>query len=78
MTSFSKAFVVSGCLVLAIAQPAFCDSKPLDAVTRDAALHKIEDTIRTAYVFPELKTPLVEKLEQGRVTHRYDADDADA
>ncbi len=57
--------------------PVLADSKPLDAVTRNAAIHAIEDTIRKTYVFPDLKTPLVAKLEASLSAHRYDTPDAD-
>jgi hypothetical protein len=73
-----RGFVVSGCVALTIVGPALADSRPLDPTTRNAALHAIEDAIRAAYVFPELKAPLVAKLERARLAHRYDGDDADA
>jgi hypothetical protein len=42
---------------------------------RQAALTAIESAIRTTYVFPELRAPLVAKLEAGAQAHRYDTPD---
>ena len=53
------------------------DTAPLDADKRLAAIHAIENTIRKTYVFPELKAPLVTKLESSLAEHRYDTPDAD-
>ncbi|HEY1773719.1 MAG TPA: S41 family peptidase [Gammaproteobacteria bacterium] len=58
-------------------QVASADSKVLDATVRENALHAIEAIIRKNYVFSELKTPLIAKLQQADAAHRYDTDDAD-
>jgi Peptidase family S41 len=47
----------------------------LTAATRQAALTAIESAIRTTYVFPELRAPLVAKLEAQAEGHRYDTPD---
>lgn len=77
MTPGWKSLATAGCVAM-LAHPAFAASKPLDAATRKAALQAIENTIQKTYVFPELKKPLAEKLEQANAAHRYDGDDADA
>ena len=41
----------------------------------DAALSAIEHAIEKDYVFPELKAPLVRRLEEARKAHRYDTSD---
>lgn len=58
------------------AWPAFAASTSLDTAARDAALHAIEDTIQKTYVFPELRKPLIDKLERANAARRYDGDDA--
>ncbi|HEY3859606.1 MAG TPA: S41 family peptidase [Gammaproteobacteria bacterium] len=78
MSPFWRTLGMPGFVVLlAIASPAFAGSEPLAPAVRETALHAIEAAIRKDYVFPELKAPLVAKLEQADAAHRYDGDDAD-
>lgn len=43
-----------------------------NAAAQGAALSAIERAIEKDYVFPELKAPLVDRLEEGRKARRYD------
>jgi hypothetical protein len=47
----------------------------LTTAARQAALTAIENAIRTTYVFPELRAPLITKLEAEVQAHRYDTPD---
>jgi hypothetical protein len=47
----------------------------LTAAARQAALTAIEGAIRTTYVFPELRAPLITELEAAAQAHRYDTPD---
>jgi hypothetical protein len=47
----------------------------LTPATRQAALTAIEAAIRTTYVFPEMRAPLIAKLDSEAATHRYDTAD---
>jgi hypothetical protein len=48
-----------------------------NATAQGAALSAIERAIQKDYVFPELKAPLVGRLEEGRKTGRYDTAEPD-
>ncbi|HEY1680744.1 MAG TPA: S41 family peptidase [Candidatus Tumulicola sp.] len=47
----------------------------LTPATRQAALTAIEGAIRTTYVFPEMRAPLIAKLDSQAATHHYDTAD---
>jgi Peptidase family S41 len=47
----------------------------LTATTRQAALTAIESDIQTTYVFPDLRAPLIAKLDSAASARRYDTAD---
>ncbi|MEO7201143.1 MAG: S41 family peptidase [Candidatus Tumulicola sp.] len=47
----------------------------LTPATRQAALSAIESAIRTTYVFPEMRAPLIARLDSQAGMHRYDTAD---
>jgi hypothetical protein len=77
-----KRWLLSGAFALSLAMlcitPVPAPAQPavaLTPATRQAAITAIENAIRTTYVFPELRSPLIAKLDSQAATRHYDTAD---
>jgi hypothetical protein len=79
LTTARKLVVVAALSIAMVAGLSFvCTAQSamqLTPAARAAALTAIENAIQTTYVFPELRAPLVAKLESAVQAHRYDTAD---